>query len=172
MTSPKISILELNQFDQPSFERYLDGIYEHSPWIVEKAFPRKPFQDFDHLANVLQAIVLNATKDAQLKLIRAHPELAGKAAIRKELTADSNREQSGAGLDQCTKEEFEKLTFLNNAYNAKFGFPFILAVKGHNRQSIIEAFSKRVNNDLDIEFQECLKQIGLIAKFRLTNIIS
>ena len=172
MTSSTISILELNQFDQSKFLAYLDGIYEHSPWIVEKAFPLKPFQDIDHLANALQEIVLNAPTDAQLKLIRAHPDLAGKAAIKKELTADSNREQSGAGLDQCTKEEFETLTFLNNAYNTKFGFPFILAVKGHNRQSIIEAFSKRLNHAYDDEFQECLKQIGLIAKFRLTNIIS
>ena len=151
---------------------YLDGIYEHSPWIVEKAFPLKPFQDIDHLANALQEIVLNAPTDAQLKLIRAHPELAGKAAIKKELTADSNREQSGAGLDQCSPEEFEKLNFLNTTYNAKFGFPFILAVKGHNRNSIIEAFSQRLNNNYEVEFRECIDQIGLIAKFRLINLFS
>ena len=172
MNSHKTSFNELNQLDQKSFGQLLDGIYEHSPWIVQKAFSDRPFKDLDDLASALQKIVLNASIEDQLSLIRAHPELAGKAAIKKELTTDSNREQSGAGLDQCSPEEFEKLNFLNTTYNAKFGFPFILAVKGHNRNSIIEAFSQRLNNNYEVEFRECIDQIGLIAKFRLINLFS
>jgi 2-oxo-4-hydroxy-4-carboxy-5-ureidoimidazoline decarboxylase len=170
MNLDKTSFNEVNQMDQKSFEQLLEGIYEHSPWIVQRAYALKPFKDIDDLATRMQNIVLNASTEEQLNLIRAHPELAGKAAIKKELTVDSNREQSGAGLDQCSPEEFEKLSYLNTAYNRKFGFPFILAVKGHNRLSIIEAFSERLNNPYDVEFRECIYQIGLIAKFRLINL--
>ena len=101
----------------------------------------------------------------------ASAELAGKAAIRKELTEDSNREQSGAGLDTCTPAEYALLNQLNESYKAKFGFPFILAVKGHNRQSVIKHFAERLDNDYAVEFSTCLMQIDKIAEFRLQNVI-
>jgi len=113
------------------------------------------------------SVVRNSGHEPQLKLICAHPELAGKAAIKKDLTHHSLNEQSGAGLDQCSAEEFERLQSLNAEYLSKFGFPFILAVKGHNLQSIIQHFSDRLNNEKAVEFRECLEQIYRIAKFRL-----
>ena len=114
----------------------------------------------------------NAGEGPQLALVRAHPELAGKAAVRGELTAESTREQSGAGLNQCTPEEFARLQDLNARYNEKFGFPFILAVRGYDRHGIIEAFAKRVENDRDTELRTSLEQIHRIAGFRLHDLIS
>jgi 2-oxo-4-hydroxy-4-carboxy-5-ureidoimidazoline decarboxylase len=108
----------------------------------------------------------------QLKLVRAHPELAGKAAVRGELTAESTREQAGAGLDQCSPEEFARLQSLNTRYNEKFGFPFILAVRGYDRHGIIDAFAKRVDNDHATELRASLEQIHRIAGFRLHDLIS
>ncbi len=109
---------------------------------------------------------------SRLALIRAHPELAGKAAIRGELTADSTMEQSGAGLSQCTAEELARLTALNAAYNAKFGFPFILAVKGYDRAGILHEFKRRIERDVDTEFDEALAQIGRITRYRLDALLS
>ena len=108
----------------------------------------------------------------QLALLRAHPELAGKAAVRGELTADSTQEQSGAGLSQCSPEEFALLTDLNRRYNAKFGFPFILAVKGYDRAGIIREFARRVEQDRAAEFAECLAQIARITRFRLEALVA
>ncbi len=108
-----------------------------------------------------------ATDDEKLALLRAHPELAGKAAVRGELTADSTKEQSGAGLAHCTPEEFATITELNRRYNAKFGFPFILAVKGYDRAGILREFARRVEHDRATEFAECLAQIARITRFRL-----
>jgi 2-oxo-4-hydroxy-4-carboxy-5-ureidoimidazoline decarboxylase len=116
--------------------------------------------------------VREAPDEKQLALLCAHPELAGKAAVRGELTADSTKEQSGAGLDQCTPEEFARLTQLNTAYKAKFGFPFILAVKGHDQASILREFARRVENDRPTEFEEALAQIARITRFRLDALVT
>jgi 2-oxo-4-hydroxy-4-carboxy-5-ureidoimidazoline decarboxylase len=115
--------------------------------------------------------VLDAPEDARLALIRAHPELAGKAAIRGELTADSKNEQSGAGLTQCSQEEFKRLQELNRAYNEKFGFPFIIAVRGLDRGAIIARFAERVGRDRGLELSEALAQSERIARFRLEAMI-
>ncbi len=171
MSTSKITLEKINQLNQEEFGSVFAGIYEHSPWIAHDAFDARPFYDLAHLANVMQSVVLSSPYEAQLKLIREHPELAGKAAMKKQLTDDSHREQSGAGLDACSEEEFLLLNQLNQDYNRKFNFPFILAVKGHNRKSIIENFSQRLHNDVPKEFQECIRQIGLIAKFRLENLV-
>ena len=154
MNQSKMSIATLNDLPKEAFVKALYGIYEHSPWIPEQAYKERPFSSIAHL-----------------RLIREHPELAGKAAIRKELTEDSNREQSGAGLDTCSPEEYALLNQLNESYKAKFGFPFILAVKGHNRQSVIKHFAERLDNDYASEFSICLIQIHKIAEFRLQNVI-
>jgi 2-oxo-4-hydroxy-4-carboxy-5-ureidoimidazoline decarboxylase len=158
---------DLNHCTRAEFVAALGGIFEHSPWVAEKACAARPFATVDALHTAMVEAVRTAPEDARLALIRAHPELAGKAAVRGELTADSTREQSGAGLDQCSPDEFARLTALNAAYNAKFGFPFILAVKGHDRASTLREFARRVERDRAGEFDEALAQIARIARFRL-----
>jgi len=162
---------ELNHCDRAEFVAALGGIFEHSPWIAERACAARPFATVDALHRAMVEAVHAAPEDARLALIRAHPELAGKAAIRGELTADSTQEQAGAGLSQCSPEEFERLTALNTTYNAKFGFPFILAVKGHDRASILREFARRVERDRAVEFDEALAQIARIARFRLDALV-
>ena len=171
MNTTPLSIEKINQLNEEEFVTIFSGIYEHSPWIPREAFHARPFRDLEHLASSMQHVVLSSAHESQLQLIREHPELAGKAAVKKQLTDDSLREQSGAGLDQCSEEEFLLLNELNHDYNAKFGFPFILAVKGYQRAAIIQNFSQRLNNEVSKELQECIHQIGLIARFRLENVV-
>ena len=145
------------------------GVYEHSAWIAEQAFDRglKGVETVDGLAATLGDIIENAGEEAQLTLLRAHPDLAGKLAKSGALTAESTSEQAGAGLDQCTEEEFAEFTELNNRYKEKFGFPFILAVKGRGRQEILENFRSRIDNTRAQEFREALDQVHQIARLRL-----
>ncbi|MGO4302805.1 2-oxo-4-hydroxy-4-carboxy-5-ureidoimidazoline decarboxylase [Cupriavidus sp. RAF12] len=166
------TIAQLNAMPEAEFVQILGGIYEHSPWFAEAAAKQRPLADAAALAVALRDAVDTAGRDAQLKLVRAHPELAGKAAVRGELTAESTREQAGAGLDQCTPEEFKRLQDLNAAYNQKFGFPFILAVRGYDRHGIIDAFAKRLDNAPEVELQTCINQIHRIAQFRLDDLVS
>lgn len=162
---------ELNAMPQAMFRDTLAHIFEHSPWVPERAWSRRPFADIGSLHGAMCEEVATADRQQQLALIRAHPQLAGKAAIRGELTAASTTEQSGAGLDQCSAGEFARITSLNTAYMDRFGFPFILAVRGHTRSSIIEALEKRVNNNADAEFAEALRQIEKIAHLRLEDFL-
>jgi 2-oxo-4-hydroxy-4-carboxy-5-ureidoimidazoline decarboxylase len=134
------------------------GIYEHSPWVAEAAFGRT-----GDLAEIMSAVVDAAGADAQLGLLRAHPDLAGKLAM----TASSVSEQSGAGLDQCSPEEFAEFTALNDRYKSRFGFPFILAVRGLHRGEILENFRRRIGNDRDTEFTTAIAEVHKIAGFRL-----
>ncbi len=108
-----------------------------------------------------------ADYEAKLQLIRAHPDLAGRAAVRGELTADSTDEQASAGIDQCTKAEYEQFVSFNSAYKAKFGFPFVMAVKNSNRLAILNAFAERIENDSDTEFETAIQEIHKIARLRL-----
>ena len=152
----------------------LDGLYEHSPWIADQALGARPFRSLAHLKYEMTQVVERASKDKQLELIRAHPELAGKAMVSDDLTAESTHEQSGAGLTRCTAEEFATLQHLNTDYNAKFGFPFILAVRGPHgsglsRQQIITAFARRLQNHPDFELQECLRNIHRVVELRLND---
>ncbi|WP_020203009.1 MULTISPECIES: 2-oxo-4-hydroxy-4-carboxy-5-ureidoimidazoline decarboxylase [Cupriavidus] len=163
---------QLNALPAAGFVQVLGGIYEHSPWVAEAAAAKRPFADIATLADTMRAIVDGAGGEAQVRLVRAHPELAGKAAVRGELTAESTREQSGAGLDQCSAEEFERLQDLNRRYNARFGFPFILAVRGYDRAGIIGEFARRVGNEPAAELQTCINQIHRIAQFRLDDLVS
>lgn len=167
-----IPLSELNALDRPGFVAALDGIYEHSPWVAEAAIDGGPFQSRLELLDALNAAMFAAPRDTQLALICAHPELAGKAAIAGDITEESQREQSGAGLNRCTPAEFERLHTLNAAYRARFGFPFIIAVKGHSRASIIAAMADRLLNDEAVEFARALHEIGRIAAFRLVDRIS
>ena len=169
-----LTLDQLNAASVPDALQMLDGVYEHSPWIAEQALADRPFRSLAHLQHALAQVVRAAGADAQLALIRAHPELAGKAMVAQSLTAESTNEQSKAGLTQCTPEEFERIQALNTAYNARFGFPFILAVRGPRgtglaRQHIIETFARRVDNHPDFERAEALRNIHRIAEIRLAD---
>ena len=171
-----ISLSGLNALDTQAFVQALHGIYEHSPWIPERAAALRPFATLTALKQALQKAVTEATSDQQLGLIRAHPELAGKAAIAGQLTAESTSEQAKSGLNLCSPEEFAALQKLNADYNAKFGFPFIVAVKGPTgngltRQAIIETFTRRLKNQPADETAECLRQIHRIAEMRLNVLL-
>ncbi|WP_179675887.1 allantoate amidohydrolase [Duganella sp. 1224] len=168
---------DLNSCDSATFVDRLRGIYEHSPWIPERAAARRPFASVTALKLALQDVVNAATLDEQLGLIRAHPELAGKAAVAGQLTAESTSEQAKSGLHLCSAEEFATLHQLNADYNAKFGFPFILAVKGPTgqgltRQSVIATFARRLKNQRADEIAECLRQIHRIAEIRLNDLLA
>ncbi len=144
-------------------------IYEHSPWVAERVQTLLDGRtvDVERLASLMADCVDNASVETQLELIRAHPDLAGKAQVAGELTADSTLEQSSAGLDQCTAEEFEKVQALNAEYKEKFGMPFIMAVRQSTRREIIQAFSIRLENDYSSEFETALQEIHKIAGLRL-----
>jgi 2-oxo-4-hydroxy-4-carboxy-5-ureidoimidazoline decarboxylase len=166
------SIDELNTLDQAGFVACLADIYEHSPWVAECASLLRPYADIVSLAAAMQTCVQSADPAAQLTLIRAHPELAGKLAVSGGLTAASRSEQAVAGLNNCSPEEFATLTALNNAYQAKFAFPFIVAVRGMHRADIITAMQHRIANTPEQEVVAALQQIGRIAQFRLNDLLT
>jgi OHCU decarboxylase len=158
---------------EDQFVQRFGGIYEHSPWIARETHRRGlgPGEDTPAgLSEAMQRVVGDADRDRLMALIDAHPDLAGRAAVRGELTAESSAEQSGAGIDQCSAEEFERFQRLNAAYKERFGFPFIMAVKGSNRHRILAAFVERLENDADTEFRGALDEIHKIARFRLDEI--
>ncbi|MEX0975510.1 MAG: 2-oxo-4-hydroxy-4-carboxy-5-ureidoimidazoline decarboxylase [Woeseia sp.] len=151
-----------------SFVRNFGGIYEHSPWVAERAFPKAAgVNDPERLAQLLAAEVDRAPEDAKLRLIRAHPDLAGRAAVAGQLGAASTEEQASAGIDQCTPEEFSRFQTLNRRYKQKFGFPFVMAVRGSSRQAILAGFEERLENDRETEFARAIEEIHKIAKLRL-----
>jgi N-carbamoyl-L-amino-acid hydrolase len=169
-----LTLEQLNSASRESAAQMLDGLYEHSPWIAEQALNERPFTSLAHLKHAMCEVLAHAGRDAQLGLIRAHPELAGKAMVSKTLTAESTNEQSKAGLTDCTPEEFAKIQKLNADYNAKFGWPFILAVRGPrgvglSKKQIIEAFERRLFGHPDMELAECLRNIHRIAEIRLND---
>jgi N-carbamoyl-L-amino-acid hydrolase len=170
------TLSDLNCLDTAAFVDRLHGIYEHSPWIPERAAAQRPFASLAALKLALQDAVALASEDEQLSLLRAHPELAGKAAIAGALTAESTGEQAASGLDRCSPDEYAALHQLNAAYNARFGFPFILAVKGPTgqglaRQAIIATFRRRLGNGLPDEMAEALRQVHRIAEIRLNGLL-
>ncbi|GLU31762.1 2-oxo-4-hydroxy-4-carboxy-5-ureidoimidazoline decarboxylase [Trinickia caryophylli] len=171
MTAMRYTLDQLNAAPREAFVAALAGIYERSPWVAEEAAHARPFASVSALVEAMAGIVARAGQARQLALIKAHPELAGKAAVRGELTAESTREQAGAGLTQCTQEELDTLRHLNRAYRDKFGFPFILAVRGYERSAIIANFQARLGNGRDEELRESLAQIDRIARFRIAELI-
>jgi len=164
-----------SELSRDEFLHHFGGVYEHSPWIVEQLFSEGLTSAMDaprSLSKALAEIVSRSGREPQLALLRAHPDLAGKLAISGELTVSSSAEQAGAGLDRCSPEEFRAFQELNDAYQKKFGFPFIVAVRGLNRQEILERFRARVQNEWDIEFDEALVQVHRIARLRIEHIFS
>ncbi|MBU3649817.1 MAG: 2-oxo-4-hydroxy-4-carboxy-5-ureidoimidazoline decarboxylase [Limnohabitans sp.] len=165
---------QLNAAPLKEAAQMLTGLYEHSDWIAEKALAQRPFRSLAHLKHAMTKVLDEAGRDAQLALIRAHPELAGKAMVSKTLTAESTNEQTKAGLTDCTPEEFERIQTLNREYNARFGWPFILAVRGPrgvglNKREIMATFERRLRGHPDFELQECLRNIHRIVEIRLND---
>jgi 2-oxo-4-hydroxy-4-carboxy-5-ureidoimidazoline decarboxylase len=171
MKTMQYSLSQLNTLPVDAFVTALSGIFEHSPWVTLEAASERPFASVGELHAFMSDVVECAGEARQLALINAHPELAGKAAVRGELTRESTQEQSGAGLDLCTQVEFDKLQALNAAYRAKFGFPFILAVRGFDRHGIIANFETRLAHERDEELRASLDQIYRIARFRLDHLV-
>ncbi len=169
-----LTIEQLNQASAEQALHMLDGTYEHSPWIAQGALAHRPFRSLNHLKQVMAGIVRNSSQEQKLALLRAHPELAGKAMVSKALTSESTDEQSRAGLTHCSAEEFEALQTLNRQYNAKFGWPFILAVRGPRgvgltRTQIIDTFRRRLDGQPEAELAECLRNIHRIVEIRLND---
>ena len=153
--------------EEEFIERF-GGIYEHSQWVAEEvAAEAHVCEDLADVATLMAECVDNASADRQLTLIRAHPDLAGKAQIAGELTADSTDEQASAGLDQCSAKEYAQFQDLNDRYKDKFGFPFVMAVRASSRADILAAFSARLENNAATEFETALQEIHKIAQLRL-----
>jgi N-carbamoyl-L-amino-acid hydrolase len=169
-----ITLDQLNAASAEQAAQMLDGLYEHSPWIAQAALAQRPFRTLAQLKYAMAVVVREAGRDKQLALIRAHPELAGKAMVAKSLTSESTTEQNAAGLAHCTPEEFARIQQLNADYNARFGFPFILAVRGPRgtglaRREIIETFERRLANHPEFELAEALRNIHRIVELRLAD---
>ena len=168
------TLAELNAATQAEFTTAMQGVYEHSPWVPARAWSARPFATLAALKHAMVQAVRQASRDEQLALIRAHPELAGKAAVDGALTAESTHEQARAGLAHCTPEEFARINTLNADYGARFGWPFILAVRGPrgtglSRAQIIATLARRIDNPEEFEFAEALRQIHRIAELRLND---
>jgi 2-oxo-4-hydroxy-4-carboxy-5-ureidoimidazoline decarboxylase len=163
-----LTLEQINAMRQPEFVESLGGIFEHSPWVAEGAYGQRPFESVQHLHTCMEETARSADHSLVLELLRAHPDLATKLQV----TPLSAVEQQGAGLDRLTPEEFKQLTELNAAYTAKFQFPFILAVRGKNKDDIINAISKRVNRTLQEEWDQALLEIGRITRFRLEDLLT
>jgi OHCU decarboxylase len=166
-----MTLAQLNAMSQADFTAALGGLFEHSPWVAEAAWKARPFADGTDLHAKMAAAMHDAPFLRTLALLRAHPELAGKAMVSKSLTADSANEQTRSGLTACTPEEFARLTELNAAYNRKFGWPFILAVKHLDRATIIKTFAERLEHDAAAEFAANLKNIETITRWRLDALL-
>ncbi len=163
-----MTIEGLNALDRENFVATIGWVFEHSPWVAERAWAARPFVSVDALHGAMVEQVERTTSEEQLTLLRAHPDLGTKARV----SEASRAEQAGAGLDQLTHAEFERLLALNEAYRDKFGFPFLFAVKGSSKHDILDALERRVASSRDEEYQVALAQVYRIAGFRLESILS
>ena len=163
------TIDKINKLSRSEFIEIFANIFEKTKWIAEKLYNQKPFDDFKDLCSKMLGIFETAGKETQLKILRVHPDLADKVTVNL-LTSNSRSEQSNAGLDQCSEEEFNEFKNLNKSYRQKYGFPFVIAVKGKNKIEILSEFRKRILNSVDEEFNEAIIQVGKIANLRLNEI--
>jgi len=160
---------KIDKLTETEFTEVFGNIFENASWIAERLYGQKSFENFDDLSKKMLSIFENSDNQSKLKIIKSHPDLANKIKIGS-LTEDSNEEQSSAGLDKCTEEEFSEFKNLNLKYKNKFGFPFILAVKGKKKSEILINFKKRILSDKKIEFNEAIKQVHQIASLRLKEL--
>jgi 2-oxo-4-hydroxy-4-carboxy-5-ureidoimidazoline decarboxylase len=161
------SIDKFNKLSKAEFISIFRNIFEKTEWIAERCYESKPYNNLDELVSKMMKIFENIEKERHLEILNSHPDLA----VEKKLTEDSKNEQKNANLNQCSEEEFKELKELNERYKKKFGFPFIIAVKGKNRQEILVNFRKRIINTIDLELEEAKQQVKKIATFRLREII-
>jgi len=157
--------------DRSEFVARFGGIFEHSAWIAERTYDANPLPErlsADWLHDKMSAAFRAASDEEKLNVLKAHPDLAGKLAVAGALTEDSRKEQAGAGLDRLTQVEFDRFTDLNTRYHAKFGFPFIIAVKGLTKDEILHAFERRIHNSRQAEFETAAREVEKIARLRLS----
>jgi adenine deaminase len=169
LTVDRISFAELNALDRATFAGVLDGVFEHSPWVAEAAFDAGPFDSLRSLEDACRAALAAAPDERKLTLVRAHPDLAGRAALAGELTADSASEQASARLDRLSQNELDRFTRLNDAYRARFGFPFVICVREQTVPSILDAFGARLGHGAERELDTALDEIAKIAALRLRD---
>ena len=161
------SIDKFNKLSKAEFISIFGNIFEKTEWVAERCYESKPYNNLDELVSKMMKIFENIEKERHLEIFNSHPDLA----VEKKLTEDSKNEQKNASLNQCTDEEFVEFKKLNEEYKKKFGFPFIVAVKGKNKEEILNSFRQRITNNINLEFEEAKKQVKKIASFRLGEII-
>jgi 2-oxo-4-hydroxy-4-carboxy-5-ureidoimidazoline decarboxylase len=159
---------QLNQMPETEFVSSLGAIFEHSPWVAASVVAARPFSSLENLHAAMVHAVKTATLEAQLTLIRAHPDLGAKL----KMSDQSVSEQAGLGLDRLSQTEFERFSSLNTAYREKFGFPFIVAVRNHTKTSVLENFVIRLENTVELEVETALEEIATIAKFRMQDLVT
>jgi 2-oxo-4-hydroxy-4-carboxy-5-ureidoimidazoline decarboxylase len=167
-----VTLTELNAMPAPDFVAALGGLFEHSPWVAEGVVKARPFATAQRLLDAMRQVVARSGESLQMQLILAHPKLGNRGPKPQVLTDASNREQRRAGLEACSPFQYAQLERLNGEYFDKFGFPFILAVRGHTPESILEQCTERLERDAISEREEALKQIGLIAGYRLAELLA
>lgn len=161
----------LNRVDRAGFVAALGHLFEHSPWVAEETWARRPFRDVEQLHAELCATMRGAARERQLALIRAHPDLAGRLAQQRKLTAESTREQASAGLDRLSDAEMAEFERLNDAYRERFGFPFVICARLNAKDAILAAMRTRSANEAEAEFQTALGEIEKIARLRLEDVL-
>lgn len=171
MAKTPITLPHVNSLDQRQFVEALGSLFEGSPWIAEEAWRARPFTDIADLHHALCRVMYDAPTEQKLSLIRAHPDLVGKAALAGTLTPESTREQASAGLDNLTQEEVATFTRLNNAYHSRFGFPFVICARENKKESILSGFDARLHNSHEEEIQTALDEIAKIANLRLHDAV-
>jgi OHCU decarboxylase len=161
------SIDKFNKLSKTEFISIFGNIFEKTEWIAERCYESKPYNNPDELVSKMMKIFENSEKEKHLEILNSHPDLA----VEKRLTENSKNEQKNASLNQCNDKEFLEFKNLNEEYKKKFGFPFIIAVKGKNKEEILNSFRQRITNNINLEFEEAKKQVKKIANFRLGEII-
>ena len=161
------SIDKVNKLSKSDFIYIFGNVFEKTEWIAQKSYDLKPYKNFEELFSKMMEVFENIEKEKHLEILNAHPNLA----VEKKLTKDSKKEQKNSSLNQCTEKEFLEFKKLNEEYKKKFGFPFIIAVKGKNKEEILNSFRQRIANNINLEFIEAKKQVKKIAIFRLSEII-
>jgi OHCU decarboxylase len=171
MPTPTLTIAEVNALDRAAFTATFGGVFEHSPWIAEGGWESRPFESVEALHAALCAAMYGASAERQVALIRAHPDLVGRAAREGGLTPASTGEQAAAGLDRLSAGEIARFEEANAAYRARFGFPFVICARQNKKESILAGFDARLGNSRDEEIATALAEIAKIARFRLLDIV-
>jgi 2-oxo-4-hydroxy-4-carboxy-5-ureidoimidazoline decarboxylase len=164
-----LTLESLNSLDRDAFTARVGHVFEHSPWIVSATWPRRPFRDHAHLHAELCATLRASSREQKLALIQAHPDLGGRLAQQRKLTNESSREQASAGLNQLSHADLARFRELNDAYRARFGFPFVICARLTAKDAILEAMKTRLTNAADVEFETALKEIEKIVALRLQD---